>query len=252
MTEEGNKGAYSHHHCPSESLEAGRDRATHTTRRGGHGGEEIVKEINLCGMFPCWRDGEGNIFDCISLQILPEPFVCSYFLPLTSFGVTLSQWKPPQNSADTLFAIISVFGSSFSSLNWSTMGSRPLETELTDPRIPPVCYVRHFHRTAIVHHLAPAIEEWASHTHFHCVYDKTYQLIAFWPDIRKRPDKSHWKRVVVCVCVTCVSGPIQWKYRIHSGWRLHCRHFLHESMPVQGSFAMVNLVCVLREAISTE
>lgn len=96
------------------------------------------------------------------------------------------------------------------------MGSRPLETqqtELTDPRIPPVCYVRHFHRTAIVHHLAPAIEEWASHIHFHCVYDKTYQLIAFWPDIRKRPDKSHWKRVVVfvhgvcvCVCHVCVGA----------------------------------------------
>lgn len=55
--------------------------------------------------------------------------------------------------------------------------------------------------TTIAHHLASAIEDWASQTHFHCVYDKTHQLIAFWPEIRKRLDKSHWERVCVRVCV---------------------------------------------------
>lgn len=96
-----------------------------------------------------------------------------------------------------------------------------------------------------------------SDTHFHCVSDNPPKLIAFWHDIRK-VDKSDCEHMVV------MGVGVGWWSRgdgvlvysewcwIHCGWRLHCWHFLHESMSVKGSFAMVNLVCVLSVAILTK
>lgn len=148
-----------------------------------------------------------NVFPCRS-------FLSLLFVPISFSSHHLEQLCRNENHRKTALTLsllsITVFSSSFPPWIVSTVGSQPLETQQTesvDPRIPPsVCYVRQLYCTAIVHHLAPAREEWASHTHFHCVYDKTYQLIAFWPDIKKkRPDKSHWKRVAVCVCAVCVT-----------------------------------------------
>lgn len=47
MTEEGNKGEYSHCHCHSESLGAVRDQAANTTRRGVRGSKEANASTRL-------------------------------------------------------------------------------------------------------------------------------------------------------------------------------------------------------------
>lgn len=52
MTEEGNKGAYSHHHCHSESRGASE----------GPGSAQFM-QMHQC----CWRNNEGNVFNMARL-----------------------------------------------------------------------------------------------------------------------------------------------------------------------------------------
>lgn len=92
-----------------------------------------------------------------------------------------------------------------------------------------------------------------SDTHFHCVSDNTPTPPphSWYPSdmvLEKSMNEivNTWLRCsYLCVCVCCrgLGG---------GGWRLHCWHFLHESMPVEGSFAMVNLVWVLSVAVFTK
>lgn len=139
MTEEGNKGAYSHHHCPGESLEAVRHRAAHSTRRGVR--QEIMKEMFIV----CFHvaEIEGQIFltadACKYFPADPSRALC---FPLFSFSSRhLEQPSRHENHCKTVLTLflekcvsypLNFLGFLFPPCACSTRCSRPLETERTE------------------------------------------------------------------------------------------------------------------------
>lgn len=100
---------------------------------------------------------------------------------------------------------LNFLGFLFPSCTYSTRCSQPLEAELTEYTQTPE-YLLSVSTTFFTALPSLTIQpQQQGLGHFHCVYDKTEQLMAFWTDIRKRLDLNHIGSLWYCVCV-CKSG----------------------------------------------